>query len=115
MMAGGNTQHNTNFIHKDRREHKSCLPASIFLYLVPKSQERMDAEMQQLLKDIRRIGEQGKPQVTFGELFDDDQVANFYEALVGILKAAKKKGIIHYEGQVLLKGMSDQVVISIVK
>jgi Costars len=76
--------------------------------------ERLDAEMQQLLKDIRRIGEPGKPEVTFGELFDDDQVANFYEALVGTLKAAKKKGLIKYDGQVLLKGMSDQVVISII-
>ena len=77
--------------------------------------ERMDAEISQLLKDIYRIGEPGSPTVTFGELFDDEQVANYYEALVGTLKAARKKGLITYEGQVLLKGINDDVVITAVK
>ena len=75
----------------------------------------MDAEISQLLKDIYRIGEPGSPSVTFGELFDDDQVANYYEALVGTLKAARKKGLITYEGQVLLKGINDDVVITATK
>ena len=57
--------------------------------------------------DIKRIGEKGKKSVKFGELFDDDDVANYYEALVGTLKAAKKKGLISYEGQILLKGVHD--------
>jgi hypothetical protein len=65
------------------------------------------------VQDIQRIGEPGSPQVKFGELFDDDQVANYYEALVGTLKSAKKRGVIDYQGQMLLKGMSDDVVISI--
>ena len=73
----------------------------------------MNEEIQQLLKDIRRVGECGKSFVNFGELFDDDAVANYYEALVGTLKAAKKKGLIKYEGQFLLKGFNDKVVISI--
>ncbi len=70
--------------------------------------------MQQLLKDIRRIGEVGKPRVTFGELFDDEQVANYYEALVGTLKSAKKRNLINFDGQMLLKGANDKVLISIV-
>jgi len=74
---------------------------------------RMNEEIQQLLKDITRVGESGKPYVNFGELFDDDEVANYYEALVGTLKAAKKKGLIKYEGQFLLKGVSDKVAITI--
>ena len=73
----------------------------------------MEEEIQQLVKDIQRVGEPGKPHATFAELFDDDQVSNYYEALVGTLKAAKKKGLITYEGQMLLKGFSDNVVISI--
>jgi len=73
----------------------------------------MNEEIQQLLKDITRVGESGKPYVNFGELFDDDEVANYYEALVGTLKAAKKKGLIKYEGQFLLKGVSDKVAITI--
>jgi hypothetical protein len=64
--------------------------------------------------DIRRIGDEpGLPHVKFGELFDDDEVQNYYEALVGTLKSAKKRGMIEFKGQMLLKGMSDNVVISI--
>mmetsp|Transcript_11137 Transcript_11137/g.28220 ORF Transcript_11137/g.28220 Transcript_11137/m.28220 type:complete len:91 (-) Transcript_11137:382-654(-) len=51
---------------------------------------RLDEECTQLLVDIRRIGVEGEPHTTFGELFDDDEVSNYYEALVGTLKAAKK-------------------------
>ena len=50
--------------------------------------------MAQLLIDIRRIGPThapGKPRVLFGELFDDDDVQQYYEALVGTLKSAKKR------------------------
>lgn len=74
----------------------------------------MEEETQQLLRDIRRLGEVGTPEVTFGELFDDDDVANYYEALVGTLKSAKKRGLINFKGQMLLKGPHDKVVISIV-
>ena len=52
----------------------------------------MKEEMQQLLTDIKRIGESGEPYVEFGDLFDDEEVADYYEALVGTLKAAKKIG-----------------------
>jgi hypothetical protein len=67
----------------------------------------------QLLVDIRRIGEPGEPHVLFGDLFDDDQVANYYEALVGTLKSAKKRGLIEFKGQMLLKGPHDKVKITI--
>ena len=73
----------------------------------------MEEEMQQLLKDVRRVGEKGKPYCSFGELFDDETVANYYEALNGTLKSAKKRGLIDYQGQILLKGISDNVVISL--
>jgi hypothetical protein len=77
-------------------------------------QKRIDEEVQQLLLDIRRIGDEpGSPHVKFGELFDDDQAQNYYEALVGTLKSAKKRGKIDFKGQMLLKGMHDNVVISI--
>mmetsp|Transcript_41913 Transcript_41913/g.46824 ORF Transcript_41913/g.46824 Transcript_41913/m.46824 type:complete len:113 (+) Transcript_41913:68-406(+) len=75
---------------------------------------RLDEECAQLVIDVRRIGVKGQPYVSFGELFDDDEVSNYYEALVGTLKAAKKRKLIHFEGQLLLKGVSDQVKISIV-
>lgn len=63
--------------------------------------------------DIRRIG--GGDECKFGALFDDDAVANYYEALVGTLKCAKKRGIIEFKGQMLLKGVHDDVVVSIKK
>lgn len=78
-------------------------------------QSRLDEECAQLLVDIRRIGVEGEPHTTFGELFDDDEVANYYEALVGTLKAAKKRKLITFQGQLLLKGVSDKVKISIVE
>jgi hypothetical protein len=74
----------------------------------------LDEEVAQLMIDIRRLGtEPGSPQVKFGELFDDDDVQQYYEALVGTLKSAKKRGMINFPGQMLLKGMHDNVVISI--
>jgi hypothetical protein len=39
----------------------------------------------------------------------------YYEALVGTLKAAKRKGLIHFQGQMLFKGMHDHVQIKIVE
>ena len=51
--------------------------------------------------------------MTFGVLFDDDRCANEFEALVGTLRAAKKKKIIKFEGQMLLKGAHDDVVITL--
>ncbi len=86
----------------------------VFFLTIQFFQVRMDEEIQQLLKDIQRIGDPEEPSVTFGVLFDDDGVANYYEALVGTLKAAKKKGLIKYDGQFLLKGINDNVVISLV-
>jgi hypothetical protein len=47
--------------------------------------------------------------VLFGTLFDDDQVQSTYEAVVGTLKAAKKRGIVDFPGQILLKGIHDKV------
>jgi Costars len=73
----------------------------------------LEEELSQLIIDIRRLGENGAPSVKFGELFDDDDVQQYYEALVGTLKSAKKRGLIDYKGALLLKGVSDNVVISI--
>lgn len=76
--------------------------------------KRVNDEIEQLLIDIRRVGDEpGSPRVKFGQLFDDDDVQQYYEALVGTLKSAKKRGVIDFKGQMLLKGMHDNVVISI--
>lgn len=81
--------------------------------VIEEQKARIDEEIKQLLKDVQRIGDPEEPSVEFGVLFDNEEVANYYEALVGTLKAAKKKGLVKYDGQFLMKGVHDKVVISI--
>lgn len=49
--------------------------------------------------------------VTFGVLFNDDRCANIFEALVGTLRAAKKRKFLTYDGELLLQGVHDNVEI----
>ncbi|EDL03472.1 mCG7517, isoform CRA_b, partial [Mus musculus] len=51
----------------------------------------------------------GKLSVKFGVLFQDDRCANLFEALVGTLKAAKRRKIVTYAGELLLQGVHDDV------
>lgn len=55
----------------------------------------------------------GKYVVKFGVLFADDRCANIFEALVGTLKAAKKRKILTYQGELLLQGVHDNVDITL--
>lgn len=50
-------------------------------------------------------------QVKFGVLFNDDRCANIFEALVGTLRAAKKRKVVKYDGELLLQGVHDNVEI----
>ncbi|PAN45619.1 hypothetical protein GQ55_9G127800 [Panicum hallii var. hallii] len=52
-------------------------------------------------------------QVKFGVLFNDDRCANIFEALVGTLRAAKKRKILKYDGELLLQGVHDNVEITL--
>jgi len=74
------------------------------------------AEVQMLLEEIKRLGTEngeGKISVEFGVLFNDDRCANIFEALVGTLRAAKRKKLITYEGELLLQGVHDKTPITI--
>lgn len=51
--------------------------------------------------------------VTFGTLFNDDECANIFEALVGTLRAAKKRKVVTYDGELLLQGVHDNVEITL--
>lgn len=57
----------------------------------------------------------GMVSVTFGTLFSDDRCANIFEALVGTLRAAKRKKVVTYEGELLLQGVHDNVPIQLLK
>ena len=67
----------------------------------------VEHEVALLQEEIKRLGQpdsEGKYVVTFGVLFNDDRCANIFEALVGTLKAAKKKKIVSYDAELLLQG-----------
>lgn len=57
----------------------------------------------------------GQTCVKFGVLFNDDRCANIFEALVGTLRAAKRKKIIAFEGELLLQGVHDNVDITLLQ
>ncbi|KAI3525536.1 hypothetical protein L2E82_01885 [Cichorium intybus] len=74
----------------------------------------VDDEIEQLREEIKRLGHKesdGSYKVTFGVLFNDDRCANIFEALVGTLRAAKKRKIVTYDGELLLQGVHDNVEI----
>ncbi|CAL1534809.1 unnamed protein product [Lymnaea stagnalis] len=76
----------------------------------------VEHEIGLLVEEIKRLGTAGaggKTEVTFGTLFNDDRCANIFEALVGTLRAAKRKKIISYDGELLLQGVHDKVIISL--
>ncbi|KAK9677398.1 hypothetical protein RND81_11G140700 [Saponaria officinalis] len=76
----------------------------------------VEEEVEKLTVEIKRLGQiqdDGSYQVTFGVLFHDDRCANIFEALVGTLRAAKKRKILTYDGELLLQGVHDNVVITL--
>ncbi|KAI4367508.1 hypothetical protein MLD38_023239 [Melastoma candidum] len=76
----------------------------------------VEEEVERLKEEIKRLGkiqEDGSCQVTFGVLFNDDRCANIFEALVGTLRAAKKRKLVTYDGELLLQGVHDNVVITL--
>ncbi|KDQ20442.1 hypothetical protein BOTBODRAFT_26447 [Botryobasidium botryosum FD-172 SS1] len=75
----------------------------------------IDKEIEDLKTEIKRLGkpvEDGKAgiaSVKFGVLVRDDRCANIFEALVGTLRAAKKRGVVAYDSPLLLQGAHDDV------
>ncbi|XP_077342871.1 costars family protein ABRACL [Lithobates pipiens] len=70
----------------------------------------VEHEVSLLVEQIHRLGTRdpdGKLKVKFGVLFHDDQCANLFEAMVGTLKAAKRKKILTYDTELLLQGVHD--------
>ena len=47
------------------------------------------------------------------QIFKDEVLEQQLESLVGTMKAAKKRGLIAFEGQILLQGAHDHVVVSL--
>ncbi|EDO48874.1 predicted protein [Nematostella vectensis] len=78
----------------------------------------VEHEVKLLVEELKRLGQPNsddKIVVKFGVLFNDDRCANIFEALVGTLKAAKRKKIVHYDSELLLQGVHDHVDIVLLK
>ena len=76
----------------------------------------VEHEVELLKEEIKRLGapnSDGQYVVKFGVLFKDEKCANIFEALVGTLKAAKKRKVIKFEGELLLQGVHDNVDITL--
>mmetsp|Transcript_9781 Transcript_9781/g.8795 ORF Transcript_9781/g.8795 Transcript_9781/m.8795 type:complete len:119 (-) Transcript_9781:150-506(-) len=80
--------------------------------------EQVEKEIEHLITFIKKLGkknDKGQYVVKFGTLFDDDEAQQIFEAIVGTLKAAKKRKIIKFKGQILLKGAHDDVPITLLQ
>nr|XP_057913864.1 costars family protein ABRACL [Doryrhamphus excisus] len=69
-------------------------------------------EIDLLVQEIERLGSknaEGQTCVKFGVLFQDDRCANIFEALVGTLRAAKKRKVVTFQNELLLQGVHDNV------
>ncbi|KAK9166675.1 hypothetical protein Scep_001866 [Stephania cephalantha] len=76
----------------------------------------VEEEVERLKEEIKRLGNlqaDGSYKVKFGVLFHDDKCANIFEALVGTLRAAKKRKALTYDGELLLQGVHDNVEITL--
>lgn len=77
-------------------------------------EDSVGVEVELLVAAIKRLGTpnpSGKCTVKYGRLFDDDEVANTFEALLGTLRAAKKRKVVAFDGELLLQGVHDNVEI----
>jgi hypothetical protein len=75
-------------------------------------EDAVATEIDHLVVAIRRLGtvdSSGRYSVKYGVLFEDDEVANTFEALLGTLRAAKKRKIVSFEGELLLQGVHNDV------
>jgi len=82
---------------------------------VEKGFKWMDSQIEILIEEIKKYGrkEGEKNVVEFGPLFDKTQ--GTMSALSATLTVAKKKGVVDFEGDMLMQGAHDTVTIALLK
>lgn len=76
--------------------------------------EQSNKDLEKLLEAIKKIGKvqpDGTVNVTFAEIFEETE--SYLESLNGTLRMAKKHKKIKFEGEMLLKGKNDKVIITL--
>lgn len=76
--------------------------------------EGVEKDLELLVAAFPRLGTKkadGSIHTTFGKVMDDEKLEQQLESLVGTLKAGRKRGLLLWEGQMLLKGAHDDVPI----
>lgn len=79
------------------------------------AEEGVTHDLNVLVAGIKRLVTDGKGSVdedggwltTFGAVVDDEELEQVLESLVGTLKAGRKRGVLEWKGQLLLKGPND--------
>eukprot|EP01101_Sappina_pedata_P008074 TRINITY_DN4408_c0_g1_i1.p2 TRINITY_DN4408_c0_g1~~TRINITY_DN4408_c0_g1_i1.p2 ORF type:complete len:102 (-),score=59.56 TRINITY_DN4408_c0_g1_i1:89-394(-) len=66
------------------------------------------------LERIGTVQADGTVKTTFGDVFNDEEAEQIFESLVGSLKAARKAGVIKFQGQMLLMPVHKDVEIILV-
>ncbi|PRP87980.1 hypothetical protein PROFUN_02717 [Planoprotostelium fungivorum] len=75
-------------------------------------------EISLLVTAMKRMADpqpDGTYKTTFIKIFKDEVLEQQLESLVGTMKAAKKRGIIDFQGQMLLQGAHDNVEVTLKK
>ncbi|KAA8495154.1 Costars family protein [Porphyridium purpureum] len=77
---------------------------------------KVEEEIKHVIHFIKTLGKQndkGQYELTFGDYFKSDDVQNTLENPFATLKAAKKRKIIDFEGEMLWQGQNDSTVLTL--
>jgi len=78
----------------------------------------VDHEVKLVQFHLQRLGKNngdGTYSISFGVFFNDGQVEQIFESLVGSLKAARKRGVMQFNGQMLLMPTNKDVELKLLQ
>ncbi|XP_026084008.1 actin-binding Rho-activating protein-like [Carassius auratus] len=70
-------------------------------------------ELCRVILESRESGDDSRPAVRFGTLFE--RYVTISNKLVGVLLRARKQGLVHFEGEMLWQGRDDGVIITLLE
>ena len=78
-------------------------------------EETVNAEIGILVEALKKVGyeEEGSFKAKFGDIFSE--TVDTLEALNGTLRAAKKRNIVLFKKQMLMQGVDNEEIVTLVK